>query len=113
MNQTCLWYCTVMHPFIELGLFLSPRTGENTGHPIAYPSRVLSSAERNYSHIEKEALAIFSALKKFHQHLYGHNFLLVTDHKPLLGLLAETKPIPTMKAARIQRWALLLSFYQY
>ena len=38
---------------------------------------------------------------------------MVTDHTPLLGLFAETKPIPTMAAARIQRWALLLSSYQY
>ena len=96
-----------------VGAVLSHRTGENTEYPIAYSSRVLSSAERNYSHIEKEALAIVSAVKKFHQYLYGRHFLLVTDHKPLLGLFAETKPIPTMAAARIQRWALLLSSYQY
>ena len=96
-----------------VGAVLSHRTEENTEHPIAYSSRVLSSAERNYSHIEKEALAIASPVKKFYQYLYGRHFLLVTDHKPLLGLFAETKPIPTMAAARKQRWALLLSSYQY
>ena len=39
--------------------------------------------------------------------------LLITDHKPLLGLLAVFKPIPATCAARMQRWALLLSAYNY
>nr|XP_037289311.1 uncharacterized protein LOC119182676 [Rhipicephalus microplus] len=41
------------------------------------------------------------------------SFTLVTDHKPLTGLLGPDKPIPQMAAARIQRWALLLAAYQY
>ena len=46
--------------------------------------------------------------------MYGRDPQLVTDHKPLLGLLAEDKPIPAMKAARIQRSALTLSSaYEY
>ena len=81
--------------------------------PVAYCSRALNSAERNYSQIEKEALALVHAVKKFHQYLYGRNFILLTDHKPLLGLLSENKPIPAMACARIQRWALLLASYNY
>ena len=38
---------------------------------------------------------------------------MTTDHKPLLGLFGEEKPVPIMSAARIQRWALLLSTYNY
>ena len=37
----------------------------------------------------------------------------MTDHKPLLGLLSETVPIPVMAAARIQQWALILAAYDY
>ena len=84
-----------------VGAVLSHRTGENTEHPIAY-----SSTARNNSHIRKDALAIASAVKKFHQYLYGRHFLLVSDHKPFLGLFEEPKPLPTKAAARIQRWAL-------
>ena len=59
-----------------------------------------SNAKRNYSQIEKEALAIIFAVKKFHQYIYGQFVTIQTDHKPLLGLLAEHKGIPSMAAAR-------------
>ena len=76
-----------------------------------FASRTLSKAERNYSQIEKGALAIVYAVKKFHQYLFGRHFLLCTDHKPLLGLLSEQKGISNMAAAHIRRWAVLLSAY--
>ena len=38
---------------------------------------------------------------------------MVTDHKPLVSLLGPKTGIPTLAAARMQRWALLLSGYQY
>ena len=81
--------------------------------PITFASRTLYKAECNYSQIEKEALVIVYPVKKFHQYLFGRHFLLYTDHKPLLELLSEQKGIPSMAAARIQRWAILLSAYNY
>ena len=50
---------------------------------------------------------------RFYQYLFGQNFTIVTDHKPLLGLLEEKLAVPTMAAARIQRWAMFLAAYQY
>ena len=38
---------------------------------------------------------------------------MLTDHKPLLGLFPEKKGIPNMVAARMQRWAILLSAHDY
>ena len=101
--------------------------------PIAYASRTLSSAEQNYSQIEKEALSLIYGLRKFHQYLYARSFTIVTDHKPLLAILGPKKHtptilgpkkhtptilgpkkhIPTLAALRMQRWALLLSAYNY
>ena len=51
--------------------------------PVCYGSKKLSSAERNYSTIEKECLAIVWGFKRFHLYLYGVPFVLQTDHEPL------------------------------
>ena len=37
----------------------------------------------------------------------------MTDHKPLLGLLGESKPTSPQASARIRRWALYLSLFEY
>ena len=58
-------------------------------------------------------MAVVYAVKKLHQYLYGRKFDIVTDHKPLLGLLGEHKPVSATAASRVQRWALLLSAYDY
>lgn len=52
-------------------------------------------------------------MKKFHQYLYGRKFNLITDHKPLTAILGPKKGIPSLAAARLQRWAVHLSAYQY
>ena len=52
-------------------------------------------------------------VKKFHQYLMGRQFTICSDHKPLQHIFSETKPIPTLASAHIQRWALTLSAYNY
>ncbi|XP_057711364.1 uncharacterized protein K02A2.6 [Corythoichthys intestinalis] len=96
-----------------IGTVIQHTTPDGQEHPVAYASRTLSPAERNYSQIEKEALSLVYGVKKFHQYLWGRKFNLVTDHKPLLTLFGENKRLPTMAAARIQRWAIMLSAYDY
>ena len=81
--------------------------------PIAFTSRTLSSSEKNYSQIEKEALALVYGVYKFHQYLYGRRFTLVMDHQPLTTIFGPKKGIPTIAAARIQRWAVQLAAFQY
>lgn len=51
--------------------------------PIAYASRALTSAERNYPPIEREATAIRFGCKKFHHLVYGKELEIETDHKAL------------------------------
>ncbi|XP_033126304.1 uncharacterized protein K02A2.6-like [Anneissia japonica] len=81
--------------------------------PIAFASRTLSNSEQNYAQIEREALSIVYGVRKFHKYLYGRRFVLITDHKPLTAILNPESPVPTLAAARMQRWALLLSAYKY
>ena len=46
----------------------------------------LNKVERNYSTVEREALAVVAAVKEFYPYLYGFHFTLVTDHNPLTSL---------------------------
>ena len=96
-----------------LGAVISYITTEGEERPIAYASRSLTPAEKNYSVIEKEALAIIFAIRKFQQFFYGRRFTLLTDHQPLTLLFGPKKGIPPIAASRLQRWAIQLSAYQY
>ena len=96
-----------------IGAVISHVFPDKTERPIAYTSRTLTAPERNYPQIEKEALALVNGVKKFHQFLFGRHFILVTDHKPLTTILGPKKGLPTLAAARLQRWAMFLSNYRY
>jgi hypothetical protein len=97
-----------------IGAVISVRIKTNgSERPIAFASRTLSQSEKNYAQLEKEALSLIFGIKKFHQYLYGRRFTLLTDHKPLLTLLGPKTGIPSLAAARLQRWAVLLSAYTY
>ena len=65
----------------------------------------MSQAERNYSNIEREALAIVFVVARLKQFLLGRRFTLQTDHKPLKYLFAPDEEIPKTASARITRWA--------
>lgn len=71
--------------------------------PIAFVSRLMSPAERNYGHIEKEPLAIVFRVKMFQKYLYGRTFKVVTDHHPLTLLFGTKRPASAVAVARIHR----------
>ncbi|KAM7312551.1 uncharacterized protein ISCGN_009456 [Ixodes scapularis] len=96
-----------------LGAVLAQREASGEERPIAFASRSLVAAERNYSQLDKEALAMVFGVTRFKQYLWGRSFEAATDHKLLLGLLAADKPIPELCSPRILRWALFLSGYDY
>jgi hypothetical protein len=76
--------------------------------PVAYASRKLLPREQNYATVEKECLSIVWAINKFHRYLYGREFVIETDHQPLIYL-------KTMKSKndRLMRWTLELQTYKF
>ena len=76
--------------------------------PVAYASKKLNGAERNYATVEKECLATVWGIQKFERYLYGRQFVLETDHQPL-QYLQRMKPTN----ARLMRWALQLQPYVF
>ena len=59
-------------------------------HPIAFKSRSCTSAERNYSPLERETLAIVFGFTSFHEYLYGRKFTVDSDHKSLKTIFNYT-----------------------
>ena len=80
------------------------------GHPMAFASRSLSSAEINYCQIEKELLAVVFAMHRFDQYVYGRHVWIESDHQPLQILTKkQLKDVPQ----RMQRMLLELQRYDF
>jgi hypothetical protein len=93
---------------IALGAFLAqPRVGD-INHPIAFASRNLSTAERNYTTTEREGLAIVYVLQNFRHYLLGGHFKMFTYHSELKYLVNNT-----MLGGRICRCLLLFQEYDF
>ena len=98
---------------VGIGAVLFHRYSDGSERPICNASKTLTDTQKRYSQIQKEALSIVFALKKFHQFLYGRKFILVTDHRPLLAIFGPSRATPALAANRLARWALILSQYSY
>ena len=75
---------------------------------IAYWSRQLTKVEKNYCTIERETLAIVKAVKEFYPYLYGYEFVLLTDHQPLVHL-NNLRDV----GGRISRWTMFLQQFNF
>lgn len=93
------------------GAVLRQKDEEGKWKPIVYASRTLSTTEKRYVQIEKEALALTWACEKFHEFIYGLSFKLETDHKPLIFLL-RAKSLDELNP-RLQRMRMRLMHYDY
>jgi len=96
-----------------VGACILHRFPDHSVKAVSHAARSLTPVERNYSQIEKEALAIMFAVTKFHRMIFGRHFTLQTDHKPLLQIFGSKKGISVHSANRLQRWALQLLSYDF
>ena len=83
-----------------LGAILT-KPGHDDAKVIAYANQSLTATESKYSQIEREVLAIAFGIEHFHLHLYGHEFTLITDHKPLELINKNPK---SRLSARLEQW---------
>jgi hypothetical protein len=93
---------------ISLGAMLAQPSEGEIDHPLYFASRKLSTAEVNYTTIEREGLAMVYALQKFHHYLLGGYFKIFTNHFALKYLV--NKPV---LGGRICRWLLLFQEYDF
>lgn len=95
-----------------VGAVLCHRVGD-VEKPVFYASSTLSAAERNYPNLHREALAVVFALTKFFKYIYGKQFTVVTDNKPLAAILDQKRGLPPLAAARLQKYVYLLSIFEF
>lgn len=91
---------------IALGAELYQEGVEGERKTIAFASRALLIAERNYTTTEKELLSIVFAVRKFRTYLLGNTVVVRTDHKAL-SFLNTCK----LTHGRLMRWVLVLQEY--
>ena len=92
------------------GAILEQPDALNRWHPVAYHSKALLPAERNYEIHDKELLAIIRALETFRHYLEGRPDTLEiwTDHSNLVYFTKKQK-----LSRRQARWALYLTHFTF
>jgi len=75
---------------------------------VAYYSKALLAAEKNYCTTRRELLAVVKAVKHFRPYLYGCTFRLRADHASLIWLCRRAEP-----SSQVARWLKILAEFSY
>ena len=122
LKQICsespvLAYADYSKPFVlhtdastmGLGAVLYQKQEDGKERVIAYASRTLNKAERNYDAHKLEFLALkWAVTDRFHEYLYGATFEVFTDNNPLTYILSTAK-----LDAMGHRWVASLGPYNF
>ena len=84
---------------IAIGAVLEQRIEEHW-QPLAFFSRQLSKAERNYSTFDRELHGIHAAILHFRYFLEGTDFTVYTDHKPLVAAMKKKSELKSGRQSR-------------
>jgi transposase InsO family protein len=90
------------------GAVLSQVQQDGSERPIAFASQAMNKAQKNYEVLKKEALALIRGIRKFHPYLWGKEFLVRTDHQPLVWLQKSKNP-----QGMVARWLQTLAEYEF
>jgi len=92
---------------IAVGAILSP-TVYGVERPIAFFSRIMNFAQRNYCPTRRELLAVIAGLQHFRHYLVGVTVILRTDHYSLKWLRTFKRP-----EGILARWIETLAEFDY
>jgi len=91
-----------------VGVVLAQQTEDGTEQVIAYASKTLSAAQRNWTTTERECFAIVYGFQQYRHYLLGQKVTVITDHAALRWLLESKEP-----TGRLARWLQKLSEFEY
>ena len=92
-----------------LGGMLLQQQHDGDWKVVTYVSRALTPVESRYSQTEREMLAVVWAIEKLNIYLCGSDFIVETDHKPLIGVFKNSSQLST----RLLRWNLRLQHHSF
>ena len=93
---------------MAIGAILMQEKEKGWHRPVYYASRMLTTAEKNYSVTERESLGMVCSLTKFKHYLLSNKVIFHVDHQALLYLIK--KP---MLIGKLARWMLLLQEFDF
>jgi hypothetical protein len=118
-QEPCLAHANLDYPFrletdaseFAYGAALSQKQADGKWHPVAFMSKAMLPAERNYDTYDREALGIVKPLQHWKYWLQGGRkpTEIITDHKNLLAGFND-RPTPSK---RHLRWLEMLRHYDY
>eukprot|EP00833_Pecoramyces_ruminatium_P015176 jgi/Orpsp1_1/1189208/evm.model.d7180000070286.1 len=93
-----------------IGGVIMQKDEDDVEKPVHFISRVLKKSELNYSVTDLEGTAALYCVKKFKHYILGNKFdtILITDHKPLVGICTNSEPT----TSRHLKWITTLSALQ-
>ena len=91
-----------------VGGVLSQGNANGEWHPVAYFSTTLTAAQKKWSTHSKEAFAAIMAIRHWHVYLAGTEFVIKSDHDPLVRLRSKKDP-----RGKFARWITELEEYNY
>ncbi|XP_004207810.1 uncharacterized protein LOC101239223 [Hydra vulgaris] len=87
-------------------------TLNQNGRPVAIMSRTLGKSEINYPSVEKEAVAIIEAVRKWQHLLLQNQFKLITDQRSV-AFMFDNRKKTKIKNSKIQCWRMELAEFSY
>lgn len=93
---------------IGVGGVLYQTDEEGREHPIAFVSKKINKAQKNYTVTELECLAAIVCVNRFRPYIEGLPFRIITDHSSLKWLMSQRD-----LSGRLARWSLKLQRYDF